>query len=218
MLIYTNIQHIPRKKFWLSLNEYVLCDMIYHLSNDNKFWHWCFCSKDALAKELWITKRTVMNLITKLIEKWFIIKNKDTKFVKTTQKWFENMVQMTDCNWDWINTDIEVVKKEEEEEEIIEDKRDFEINLIIETLKDLNNWIIDGTQKQQRQYWKHLKTQISKLEWFNGDYVWFIKTLYELSPPFNIKYFSGVSKFYYHLAEIISWVKQEVKAKKINII
>jgi hypothetical protein len=51
-LVYTNIQHIPRKKLWLSLTEYVLCDMIYHLSNNPKY-NWCIMSKENMWNEIW---------------------------------------------------------------------------------------------------------------------------------------------------------------------
>jgi predicted transcriptional regulator len=58
---------------------------------NNENW-WCVKTREKMAEEMWITKKSVLNLIKKLIEKWFIEKNEETKFLKTTRKWLENMV------------------------------------------------------------------------------------------------------------------------------
>lgn len=86
-LVYTNIQHQPRKKWGLSLNEYVLCDMIYHLSNNPQY-NWCIMSKETMANELWLSKRWILNILDELIEKWWILKDPTTKFLKTTENWY----------------------------------------------------------------------------------------------------------------------------------
>lgn len=39
-----------------------------------------------------------------------------------------------------------------------------EINFIIETIKKFNNWIVDWTVKEQRQYWKMLLDKLNKIE------------------------------------------------------
>jgi hypothetical protein len=51
-LIYSKIQHIPRKKLDLSVLEYILADMIYQLSTNPKYNYWCVISKDTMAEEL----------------------------------------------------------------------------------------------------------------------------------------------------------------------
>lgn len=102
------------------------------------------------------------------------------------------------------------------------DKRVIEIDIIIETLKELNWWIIDDTVKQQRIMWKNIKNKIEKIHWFNGDYYWFIRALYEYSDEYRKQYFRSCEKFYYNIAWIIAWIKskkqQEQKSDIINII
>ena len=95
-LIYTNIQHNFRKENNLTLNEYVLCDMIFFLSkkSDSKVPHWCFMSKETMANEIGLSKQSVITLIKKMCESGFLEKQEITGFVKTTSKW--ELVYFTD--------------------------------------------------------------------------------------------------------------------------
>lgn len=93
------------------------------------------------------------------------------------------------------------------------DKRDLDIDLIIETLKDVNWWIIDDKVKQQRVYWKNIKSKLNKLHWFNWDYSWFIRYCYENSDEYRKQHFKSAEKFYYNIAWIISWIKANIKTK-----
>lgn len=88
-LNYTQIQHNFRKENNLTLNEYVLCDMIFFLSkkSDSKVPGWCFMSKETMAKEIGLSKQSVITLIKKLCEMDFLEKQEVTGFVKTTSKW-----------------------------------------------------------------------------------------------------------------------------------
>ena len=90
-LIYTNIQHIPRKKHWLTLNEYCICDMVYHLSNNPKYLR-CIKTKQWFGEDLWLSKQSVLSLIEKMIVKWFIEKDPNTKHIKTTKYWYDEFV------------------------------------------------------------------------------------------------------------------------------
>lgn len=90
-LIYTNILHWPRKKHWLSLIEYTLCDMIYHLSNNPKY-NWCIMSKETMATELWVSRRGIIDIINKMIKRNFIIKDPETNFLKTALLWYNEFV------------------------------------------------------------------------------------------------------------------------------
>lgn len=94
-LIYTTIQHQFRKKHELTINQYCLIDMIYHLSvnPDSDVGGWCYMSKVNMGNELDLTKRTILNLITKMIERGFIEKHPVTKHLRTTKKW--NVVYFT---------------------------------------------------------------------------------------------------------------------------
>lgn len=88
-LIYTTIQHPFRKKHGLTINEYTLTDMVYHLSNNtaSDVPGWCYMSKIEMAKELDFSKPTVINLTKKMIEKGFIEKHPITRHLRTTAKW-----------------------------------------------------------------------------------------------------------------------------------
>ena len=88
-LKFTNIQHDFRKQNKLTLNEYVLCDMIFFLSNKDsgKVPNWCYMTKQKMAEEMGVSKQSIMNLLKKLIQKGFLIKQDVTNFVKTSSKW-----------------------------------------------------------------------------------------------------------------------------------
>jgi len=89
MLIYTNIQHEIRKRLQLSCNEYVLLDMIFHLSNnpETKIKGWCYASKETLAKEIGLSRQGVINMVDKLIEINLLEKDENTRFLRTTDTW-----------------------------------------------------------------------------------------------------------------------------------
>lgn len=87
MLKFTTILHIPRKANNMSVNEYILCDMIHHLSNGR----WCNMSKENMSEEIWLWTRVIYNMLEKLIKEGWIEKN-DYKKLKTTDKWLNEMV------------------------------------------------------------------------------------------------------------------------------
>ncbi len=91
-LVYTNIQHAFRKEHNLSCNEYVLCDMIYFLSNSaaSSVPGWCYLSKENLADNIGLSKQAVLTMIERMIEHGFLIKNDQTKYLKTSAKWQES--------------------------------------------------------------------------------------------------------------------------------
>ena len=97
-LIYTNIQHIPRKKWGLSLNEYAIADMIYHLSN-NPDYKWCIMTKRDMAEEIGFSKNWILKLIERLIELWLVEKNPQTKHLRTTQLWYDEFVTTGKQSW-----------------------------------------------------------------------------------------------------------------------
>lgn len=91
---YTTVIHSVRIELDLSLNEYCLADIIYNLSNNpsSRFSGWCYASKETLSKFLGVTSRTVFEMIERLISKDLIQKENDTKWLKTTSKWYELVV------------------------------------------------------------------------------------------------------------------------------
>ena len=92
MLKYTIIQHEFRRKHNLSLNDYVFCDMIHKLSNrrKSKFPGWCYMSRENMGKELGISKRSIITIQNKMIEKGMIEKDDITNFLKSTFLWDEH--------------------------------------------------------------------------------------------------------------------------------
>jgi DNA-binding transcriptional regulator GbsR (MarR family) len=88
-LKYTNIQHDFRKQNNLSLNEYVICDMIFFLckKSDSKVPQWCFMSKETMGKEMGLSKQSIITLIKKMCDFGFLEKQEITGFVKTTFLW-----------------------------------------------------------------------------------------------------------------------------------
>lgn len=92
MLTYSTVQHDFRKLHNLSCNEYILCDLIFVLSSVNRnsiYPGWCYMTKEKIADEVALTKRTVINLIQKMIDEGFLEKDRKTKHLRTTEKWNE---------------------------------------------------------------------------------------------------------------------------------
>lgn len=89
-LAYTTIIHEFRRQNELSCLEYVLLDMIYHLqvSPRSAVKDWCYMKREVMAEEIGITKQGLLNMINRLVEAGFLIKNDETKFLKTTEKWY----------------------------------------------------------------------------------------------------------------------------------
>lgn len=127
--------------------------------------------------------------------------------------------KMSDTNNTEITTKItsEILSKDntEQSSEIVKvDKRDLDIDLIIEALKECNMWIIDDTVKKQRQYWKLIKDKLLKIRWFDWRYVDFINMLYDKSDEYRRNHFRSAEKFYYNLANIVAWIKIHTETKK----
>ena len=106
--------------------------------------------------------------------------------------------------------------KEQSSELVKVDKRVLEIDLIIDTLKECNMWIIDDTIKKQRQYGKLIKDKMLQIKGFNWDYVWFIKYAYENSDEYRKNHFRSAEQFYYNIANIIAWLKIQAEKPKVR--
>jgi DNA-binding MarR family transcriptional regulator len=96
MLTFTTIQHSYRKAHNLSLNEYAICDMIYLLANnpDSKIKGWCYMSKQKMADEFGLAKRTIEMILNRMLESGYLEKEPETSYLRTTTKW--NKVYFTD--------------------------------------------------------------------------------------------------------------------------
>lgn len=88
MLRYTVIDHEKRRNLGLSWTEYGLADMIDKLStNRSNEIGWCYMSREAMAKELGTSKRTVLTMIEKLVDMELIEKHPGTKNLRSTIRW-----------------------------------------------------------------------------------------------------------------------------------
>ena len=93
MLKYININNIARKELELSLIEYAICEMVYHLSNNpkSKIPGWCNMSRSTMADELGMSRSGIIRAVNRLIIQGVIKKDKDN-YLKTTLKWYENVI------------------------------------------------------------------------------------------------------------------------------
>ncbi len=91
---FTTILHGKRKELKLNLIEYCIADTIYNLSNNpsSPVQGWCYASKETLAEILDTTRQTIHSSIKKLIEKGILEKNEETKYLRTTKKWFDEII------------------------------------------------------------------------------------------------------------------------------
>jgi len=98
-----------------------------------------------------------------------------------------------------------------------------EINELLEIIKEFNDGVIDGTQKEQRYYWKLLLNKIKKVKAVSSwQYRWqdWFRMLLEIVSQ-NEYYAPKISwpkKIYYELATLIQAARSEfIKAKKNEI-
>lgn len=74
------------------MNEYVICDIIYHLSNNKNSTvsGWCFASKQHLGDMIGLSKRAIIDMLKRLLESDFLeINETNTQLLRTTKKWDE---------------------------------------------------------------------------------------------------------------------------------
>ena len=88
-LTFTTIQHPFRKLHKLSMNEYCLCDMIYHLSTrpTSRVPGWCWMTRESMATELGCKKLAILCMISRLVSGGFLLKSEKTKYLQTTLTW-----------------------------------------------------------------------------------------------------------------------------------
>lgn len=130
----------------------------------------------------------------------------EVSFIKNKKEEIENLETKEEH--------LEIQKEEKEKNLTKKEKEEYgnhEINEIIETLKEVNNWLIDGTNSELRNFSKLLRDKILKINWFNWDFSWFIRKLYELSDEYRIPYFASPKKLYYNLWTVVSAITSKLK-------
>jgi len=81
---YIAIALLALKHNKLSLEEWALLENIYFMSN-NEF-GWCYATKSKLRDIIAVSNGQIYNIIKKLLEKDFLVKNQETVYLKVTQK------------------------------------------------------------------------------------------------------------------------------------
>ena len=91
---FTTILHEKRKLLQLNLLEYCIADTIYNLSNNpsSPVPGWCYAGKESIAEIYDTSRQTVHNSINKLIEKELVERNEETRYLRTTKKWFDSII------------------------------------------------------------------------------------------------------------------------------
>lgn len=94
VVTYTTILHQARQELKITTNEYCIADIIYHLSNNpkSKVQGWCYASRQAIGNFIGITKPSVLSIIERLEKKEIVEKDEETKYLRTTEKWFNTVV------------------------------------------------------------------------------------------------------------------------------
>lgn len=94
---YTTIIHPIRKEFNLSCNEYCVLDTIMRMQNNEA--NWCYMSRETMAKDLDLSKQSIINIVKKLIEAGLVNQNAITKHLRVTalfQEYINNYKNFTD--------------------------------------------------------------------------------------------------------------------------
>ena len=94
---YTTIIHPVRKHFKLSCNEYCVLDTIMRMQNNES--NWCYMSRETMAKDLDLSKQSILNIINKLVDLGLLTKNVSTKHLRVTsifQQHINNYKNFTD--------------------------------------------------------------------------------------------------------------------------
>lgn len=98
ILNYTVINHLARKKLDVSINEYLVADCIYQLSNNPKSITpgWSYASKEYIASFLGLSRATVFRAIDSLVSAGLVDKSEEKNLLKTTEKWYNCVVINTE--------------------------------------------------------------------------------------------------------------------------
>jgi len=94
--MYTTIIHPIRKALNLSCNEYCVLDTVYHLSNNVKFDGWCAASRQTLANELDLSKRTIITIIESLTNRGLIVLDGKTRYLRPSEEYCNAMQNKSD--------------------------------------------------------------------------------------------------------------------------
>jgi len=151
IISFTTILHNKRKELDLNLMEYCVADTVYNLSSNPKspVQGWCYASKDTLAEILDTTRQTIFTIVNKLISKGLVERHSETKYLRTTERWFNFII---------------IEKDEQEIEKEVEEVKTEKVKILKynETDKSLTDLLL-GLVKQNYDFVKE-KTQVQLLK------------------------------------------------------
>jgi len=93
---YTLILDEVRRQLKLKFIEYSLCDKVYHLMQNPKHFGWCYATRKSLGELIDVSERHALRLIAKMVKQGFIEIDPETKHMRTTEKWYDNVVMVGD--------------------------------------------------------------------------------------------------------------------------
>lgn len=194
-------------------------------------------SQRKIADHFWMPISKIHRLIKVLSKEWILKHEWNTKYTVIT---FENRDKYQTSEtpvkhqWNANETKKETNKNDKNEEEwkekniISKDIKpkvygDPEVNELLDIIKSFNNWICDWTQKDQRQYWKHLLNKLKKVdkiqsnEHTRSQYIeWLLWVV--INNEYHRHKIWWPKKIYYNLAELIQIANQTMKKQSANTI
>lgn len=89
---FTKINHKVRGQFGLTMNEYAVIDLIFHLSSNpaSAYPGWCYASKETMGKMLGLSKMTIHTILQKVLALGLVEKHKEVNsLLRTTASWYD---------------------------------------------------------------------------------------------------------------------------------
>ena len=164
---FTTILHDKRKRLGLSLMEYCIADTVYNLSNNPKspVHGWCYASKEALADILGTTRQTIFTCVNNLIEKGLVEKHEETRYLRTSESWYNNII-ITTC----VDEKKELTPKEEMSKFLIDENFKKEIIEKISKNKKLSLEFVQEEVDAFIEYWTTKSANGKNIRWEKQQY------------------------------------------------
>lgn len=154
---YTTIIHKVRIALNLTCNEYCVADLIHALSSnpDSKIKGWCWASRKFIGKFLGISERGAGKIINRVIEKGFVEKDYETKYLKSTARWYNEVVleriKMKNVNTEQSSATPNKVPNDTEQSSV---KTPNKVPSINNTYKNIynNNFVAPSATNEKKEF------------------------------------------------------------------
>lgn len=168
---FTIIKHDFRKGKGLSCLEYVLLDMVYCLMNNQRSAKpgWCYMSREVMANELGLSKQGLLNMLDRLIERGFLIKNEVDKNLKVTTEFSD--VYFTDGKQS-LPQDSQLCLLDGGKESLPNKNSSYNNNLFIGGQAPLKNSSEEKLKQQKKDFWELFSAFVQKNTKENGEGVY----------------------------------------------